>query len=103
MTTSFTRKLAAAGVAVAGAVGLVGINSAQSHAATPTLPAGFLNGVPSLNLPGLVAAKLNSKKLGIAQQVQGNANVAPVLSKIQNAINAAGLGGQLGIFTPPND
>ncbi len=102
MHTSMTRKLAAAGIAAAGAVGLVGGASAPSSAvSTPTIPIPNIS-LPSnvlpTNIPNLVGSKLskNQKAREVLAGVEGIVNLGGC--KIQGKLNSSKLQGLITIF-----
>jgi hypothetical protein len=101
MRTSITRKLAAAGVAAAGAVGLVSTLGGSAHAVPPpiNLPPGV--GIGTINLPILVGNQLQAHKnttalgaLGLINSTLGSS----VFAKVQGALSCSKLQGSIVVF-----
>ena len=105
MRTSITRKLAAAGVAAAGAVGLVSTLGGQSHALTVQTPPGV--GLNGINLPLLVGSQLHNQKNTTALGALGlinNALGSTVFAKVQGTLDCTQAGSLIKVFpqsSPP--
>jgi hypothetical protein len=87
MRTSITRKLAAAGVAAAGAVGLVSTFGGQSHATTSPFPPGV--GLGTINLPILVGNQLHKNTTALGALGLINSTVGDIFQKVQGTLNCS--------------
>jgi hypothetical protein len=100
MRASITRKLAAAGVAAAGAVGLVSTFGGTSQAQPSiNLPPGV--GIGTINLPVLVGNQLQAHKNTTALGALGLINStlgSTVFAKVQGTLSCSKLEGSIQIF-----